>query len=73
MAATTEAPVLTLRLIEIKIGQTSHSYITSVLDPQITDGNSLALEAFRTAMSYRFFVRVGVKVASLTRAATQRL
>lgn len=29
------APVLTLRLIEIKVGKTSYSYITSVLDPQI--------------------------------------
>ncbi len=29
------APVLTLRLIEIKIGKTSYSYITSVLDPII--------------------------------------
>lgn len=29
------APVLTLRLIEIKIGKTSYSYITSILDPQI--------------------------------------
>ncbi len=29
------APVLTLRLIEIKIGKTSYSYITSVLDPAI--------------------------------------
>lgn len=29
------APVLTLRLIEIKFGQTVYSYITSVLDPQI--------------------------------------
>jgi hypothetical protein len=29
------APVLTLRLIDIKIGKTSHSYITSVLDPHI--------------------------------------
>lgn len=29
------APVLTLRLIEIKIGKTSYSYITSVLDPKI--------------------------------------
>ena len=27
------APVLTLRLIEIKVGKTSYSYITSVLDP----------------------------------------
>jgi hypothetical protein len=29
------APVLTLRLIEIKVGRTSYSYITSVLDPAI--------------------------------------
>ncbi len=29
------APVLTLRLIEIKVGKTCYSYITSVLDPQI--------------------------------------
>jgi Transposase DDE domain len=29
------APVLTLRLIEIKVGKTSYSYITSVLEPQI--------------------------------------
>ncbi|MBD2537036.1 IS4 family transposase [Nostoc flagelliforme FACHB-838] len=29
------APVLTLRLIEIKVGKTSYSYITSVLDPHI--------------------------------------
>ncbi len=29
------APVLNLRLIEIKIGKTSYSYITSVLDPLI--------------------------------------
>lgn len=29
------APILTLRLIEIKLGKTSYSYITSVLDPQI--------------------------------------
>lgn len=29
------APVLTLRLIEIKVGKTSYYYITSVLDPQI--------------------------------------
>ena len=29
------APVLTLRLIEIKIGKTTYSYITSVLDPHI--------------------------------------
>ncbi|BAZ33789.1 hypothetical protein NIES4074_63030 (plasmid) [Cylindrospermum sp. NIES-4074] len=28
-------PVLTLRLIEIKVGKTSYSYITSVLDPLI--------------------------------------
>ena len=28
-------PVLTLRLIEIKVGKTSYSYITSVLEPQI--------------------------------------
>lgn len=27
------APILTLRLIEIKVGKTSYSYITSVLDP----------------------------------------
>jgi hypothetical protein len=30
-----DAPVLTLRLIEIKIGKTTYSYITSVLDPHI--------------------------------------
>jgi hypothetical protein len=29
------APILTLRLIEIKVGKTSYSYITSVLDPEI--------------------------------------
>jgi hypothetical protein len=29
------APVLTLRLIEIKLGKTHYSYITSVLDPQV--------------------------------------
>ena len=29
------APVLTLRLIELKVGKTCYSYITSVLDPQI--------------------------------------
>lgn len=29
------APVLTLRLVEIKFGQTVYSYITSVLDPHI--------------------------------------
>ncbi|BAY77183.1 hypothetical protein NIES25_69160 (plasmid) [Nostoc linckia NIES-25] len=29
------APVLNLRLIEIKVGKTSYSYVTSVLDPQI--------------------------------------
>ncbi|MBG1259280.1 transposase [Nostoc sp. BAE] len=29
------APVLTLRLIEIKVGRTSYSYITSVLEPAI--------------------------------------
>lgn len=29
------APILTLRLIEIKFGQTVYSYITSVLDPQV--------------------------------------
>lgn len=29
------APVLTLRLIEIKVGKTSYSFITSVLDPNI--------------------------------------
>ena len=29
------APVLTLRLIEIKVGRTSYSYITSVLNPAI--------------------------------------
>ena len=29
------APVLTLRLIEIKVSKTSYSYITSVLDPHI--------------------------------------
>jgi hypothetical protein len=29
------APVLTLRLIEIKVGKSTYSYITSVLDPQI--------------------------------------
>lgn len=29
------APVLTLRLIEIKVGKTNYSYITSVLDPQV--------------------------------------
>ncbi|MBD2679180.1 MULTISPECIES: hypothetical protein [Nostoc] len=29
------APILSLRLIEIKVGKTSYSYITSVLDPQI--------------------------------------
>ncbi|MEH1945196.1 MAG: transposase [Nostoc sp.] len=29
------APILTLRLIEIKVGKTSYSYITSVLDPAI--------------------------------------
>jgi hypothetical protein len=29
------APVLTLRLIEIKVGKNSYSYITSVLEPQI--------------------------------------
>jgi hypothetical protein len=28
-------PVLTLRLIEIKVGKSSYSYITSVLDPQV--------------------------------------
>lgn len=28
-------PILTLRLIEIKVGKTSYSYITSVLDPHI--------------------------------------
>lgn len=28
------APVITLRLIEIQIGKTNYSYITSVLDPQ---------------------------------------
>jgi Transposase DDE domain len=28
-------PILTLRLIEIKLGQTVYSYITSVLDPQV--------------------------------------
>jgi hypothetical protein len=28
-------PVLTLRFIEMKVGKTSYSYITSVLDPQI--------------------------------------
>ncbi|MBW4450033.1 MAG: IS4 family transposase [Spirirestis rafaelensis WJT71-NPBG6] len=30
-----DAPVLTLRLIEIKLGKTTYSYITSVLDPAI--------------------------------------
>lgn len=30
-----DTPVLTLRLIEIKVGKTSYSYITSVLDPHI--------------------------------------
>ncbi len=29
------APVLTLRLIEIKVGKSTYSYVTSVLDPQI--------------------------------------
>ncbi|MBD2359589.1 IS4 family transposase [Tolypothrix sp. FACHB-123] len=29
------APVLTLRLIEMKVGKTSYSYITSVLEPKI--------------------------------------
>lgn len=29
------SPILTLRLIEIKVGKTGYSYITSVLDPQI--------------------------------------
>jgi hypothetical protein len=29
------APILTLRLIEIKFGQTVYSYITSVLDPEV--------------------------------------
>lgn len=29
------APILTLRLVEIKFGQTVYSYITSVLDPQV--------------------------------------
>jgi hypothetical protein len=29
------APILTLRLIEVKVGKTSYSYITSVLDPHI--------------------------------------
>ena len=29
------APILTLRLIEIKVGKTNYSYITSVLHPQI--------------------------------------
>ena len=29
------APILTLRLIEIKVGKTVHSYITSVIDPNV--------------------------------------
>jgi len=29
------APILTLRLIEIKVGKSVHSYITSVLDPNV--------------------------------------
>jgi hypothetical protein len=36
------APVLTLRLIEIKVGKTSYSYITSVLDPQILPPYAIA-------------------------------